>query len=216
MKTIKLVGDLGNRFGREFTLDVQTPAEAMRALILQMPEMRSYLMDSAEHGIAYRVITDDPNGLDEDGACLPFSKKVVFAPVPVGKGAVGKIIAGVVLVGLAIFLAPVGAAAATIFGTKFGALSLGVGAIGLSFVFGGVADLLTPTPKVPNITSGGFTSPGGGIAKSPSTAENASSFSFDKSNVNSIQGDVVPILYGERIISSLAVISFGLTIKNEA
>jgi predicted phage tail protein len=41
MKTIKLAGDLGNRFGREYTLDVQTPAEAMRALILQMPEMRS-------------------------------------------------------------------------------------------------------------------------------------------------------------------------------
>lgn len=214
MKKVRLLGVLGQKFGREYQLDVSTPAEGLRALILQIPGLRQFLMESAENGIAYRVVTYDPGGLDEDELCLPFSKVFTVAPVPVGAGGVGKIVAGIALVAVSILFAPAGLLASSFF-TLGSAVVAPIGGLGVALLFSGVADLLTPTPKVPNVTSGGSTSPAGGIQKSTSVAENQSSFTFDKNNANSQQGDCVPILYGERIIASLSILSFGLELKNE-
>ena len=62
MVTIKLLGELGRRFGRQFQLAVKTPAEAMRALCMQIPEMRQYLLESGEKGVNWRVVTGIPKG----------------------------------------------------------------------------------------------------------------------------------------------------------
>ena len=213
MVTIRLLGEAGRRYGRRFQLAVKTPAEALRALCLQIPGLRQYLMESGDKGINWRVVTDHAEGLDEDQMLWPLSKRLVLAPLPAGRGGVGKIIAGVALVAFAILVPGIGAAAATIFGTQFGAISLGIGAIGASLIFGGVADLLTPTPKMPNVKGGGF---GGGSSATSgrSQEEQLNSFAFDKSNANTVQGDVVPVLYGERIIGALPVLSFGLELQN--
>ena len=61
---------------------------------------------------------------------------------------------------------------------------------------------------------------GGGIGGGSSSTsgrdrdEQLNSFAFDKSNANTVQGDVVPVLYGERIIGALPVLSFGLELQN--
>lgn len=216
MVTIRLLGEAGRRFGRRFQLAVRTPAEALRALCVQIPGLRHYLMESSDKGVAWRVVTEHPDGLDEDQLFWPMSKRLVLAPLPAGRGGgVGKIVAGVALVAAAIVLGPIGAplfygsAAA---GGVIGSFAAGaIGSIGASLVFGGVADLLTPTPKMPNVK--------GGLGRSSATTgrneiEQLNSFTFDKSNVNTVQGDVVPVLYGERIIGSLPVLSFGLELQN--
>ena len=209
MVTIRLLGEAGRRFGRRFQLAVKTPAEAMRALCIQIPALRQYLLESGEKGIDWRVVTEHPDGLDEEQLLWPMSKRMVLAPLPAGRGATGRIIAGVALVAAAILVPGLGATAATIFGTQFGAISLGLGAIGLSMVFGGVAELLTPTPKMPNVKN-----VGGSSVSGRNESEQLNSFTFDKSNANTIQGDVVPVLYGERIVGSLPVLSFGLELQN--
>jgi len=190
MVTIRLLGEAGRRFGRKFTLDVKNAAEAVRALCVQMPGMRQYLVDSSDNGINWRVVTEDPMGLDEEGLFAPCSKRVVLAPQPAGRGSVGRIILGVALI-----------AGAFIIGQpwlgKF-AFNLFVG-VGTSLVLGGIAQLLTPTPQ----TTG-----------SRSNEEQRNSFTFDKSNVNTAQGSVVPVLYGERIVGSLPVISFSIELQN--
>ena len=212
MVTIRLVGEAGRRFGRKFQLAIKTPAEGLRALMLQIPGLREYLLESSDKGVAWKVITDhSPEGIDEEQLLWPISKRLVLAPVPVGRGGVGKVVAGVALVAFAILVPGLGATAATIFGTPFGAVSLGIGAIGASMLFGGVAVLLTPTPKMPTVK--------GGVGRSSATtgrsqAEQLNSFTFDKSNANTVQGDVVPVLYGERIIGALPVLSFGLELQN--
>jgi predicted phage tail protein len=213
MVTIRLLGEAGRRYGRRFQLAVKTPAEALRALCLQIPGLRQYLLESGDKGINWRVVTDHAEGLEDEQLLWPMSKRMVLAPLPAGRGGVGKIIAGVALVAFAILVPGIGAAAATIFGTQFGAISLGIGAIGASLIFGGVADLLTPTPKMPNVKGGGF---GGGSSATSgrSQEEQLNSFAFDKSNANTVQGDVVPVLYGERIIGALPVLSFGLELQN--
>jgi predicted phage tail protein len=119
------------------------------------------------------------------------------------------IVAGVALVALAILVLP----GAIAFGTiALGSLAAPVGAIGLSLIFSGVSDLLTPTPKMPNV-KGGL---GGGSSSTSGRDrdEQLNSFAFDKSNANTVQGDVVPVLYGERIIGALPVLSFGLELQN--
>ena len=213
MVTIRLLGEAGRRYGRRFQLAVKTPAEALRALCLQIPGLRQYLLESGDKGIEWRVVTDHAEGLDEDQMLWPLSKRLVLAPLPAGRGGVGKIIAGVALVAFA-FCPRLAQQLLWALARSFGAsTAVGIGAIGASLIFGGVADLLTPTPKMPNVKGGGL---GGGSSATSgrSQEEQLNSFAFDKSNANTVQGDVVPVLYGERIIGALPVLSFGLELQN--
>jgi len=210
MVTIRLLGEAGRRFGRQFKLAVKTPAEAVRALCAQIPGLREYFLQSGENGIAWRAITEHPEGLDEEQLLWPLSKRFVLAPIPVGKGGAGKIIAGVAIVAFAIVTAGAG-----VFGLGLGfsaGTAISIGAVGASLIFGGIADLLTPTPKMPNVAGPGGI--GSGATSGRSREEQQRAFTFDKSNANTQQGEVVPVLYGERIIGSLPVLSFGLELQN--
>ena len=210
MVTIRLLGEAGRLYGRRFQLAVKTPAEAVRALCLQIPGLRQYLLQSGEKGIDWRVVTDHAEGLDEDQMLWPLSKRLVLAPLPAGRGGVGKIIAGVAIIAFAVVTAGAGLFA---LGLGFSAsTAISIGAIGASLIFSGVSDLLTPTPKMPNVKGG----VGGGSSATSgrSQEEQLNSFAFDKSNANTVQGDVVPVLYGERIIGALPVLSFGLELQN--
>lgn len=211
MVTIRLLGEAGRRFGRCFQLAVKTPAEAVRALCVQMPELRQYLIESGDNGIAWRVVTDHAEGLTEEQLLWPMSKRLVLAPIPTGRGGnggVGAILAGVALVAVAILFAP-GAALAGGFFTLGSQAVMPIATIGLSMIFGGVAQLLTPTPKMPTVDN-----VGGASTTGRSESDQLKSFTFDKSNANTKQGEVVPVLYGERIIGSLPVLSFGLELQN--
>lgn len=183
--TIKLLGELGRRFGREFQLAIQTPAEAIRALMVQIPGFREYLRDSHEAGILWRVVTEDAQGLDEEGLHWPCSRRVVIAPQPAGRGAFGKILLGIALI-------LVGAI------VPFAAAGGGIPLIlsGAGFLLSGVAQLITPTPQRVN------------------QVDQQSSFTFDRSNVNTQQGSAVPVLYGERIIGNMPILSFGIELQN--
>jgi len=210
MVTIRLLGEAGRLYGRRFQLAVKTPAEAVRALCLQIPGLRQYLLQSGEKGIDWRVVTDHAEGLDEDQMLWPMSKRLVLAPLPAGRGGVGKIIAGVALIALAVFVLP----GALIGVGNLGTIGLGffaapAGMLGFSLLFSGVSDLLTPTPKMPNVAS-----IGGSSSSGRDRDEQLNSFGFDKSNANTVQGEVVPVLYGERIIGALPVLSFGLELQN--
>jgi len=198
MVTVRLLGEAGRRFGRQFKLAVKTPAEAVRALCTQIPGLRQYLLDSEENGIRWRAVTDHAEGLDEDGLLWPLSKRFILAPIPVGKGAVGKILIGVALLIVSV---------AVVFGTAGGGIPFA--AAGFGMIFGGVAQLLTPTPQMPNAKT-----TGGGITSGGSSEEQKRAYTFDKSNANTKQGEVVPVLYGERVIGSLPVLSFGLEMQN--
>ena len=124
---------------------------------------------------------------------------ISFVPVVAGAGAVGRIIAGIALIALAIAVPGLGAAAgakaaATIFGTGFSSLALSVGFLGASLVIGGVAQLLTPTPKISN-----------------DEGDPRKSFSFSGIQNTSRAGVPVPVVYGETLVGSV-VISAGIDI----
>lgn len=95
MKTIRLYGELGKRFGREFQLDVQSPAEAIRALRVIVPGFQAYLVEHAKS--AFKVFVGGSNRSDEVGAPCSDKEVIRIAPTVQGAGFVGRVILGAVL-----------------------------------------------------------------------------------------------------------------------
>ena len=115
-------------------------------------------------------------------------QEIKIVPVMAGAGATARIIAGIALVAFSLLLPGVGAAIG-------GALMTKIGLIGGALILGGVAQLLTPTPKIPT---------------GPDTQNDPrKSYSFSGIQNTSRQGVPVPIVYGETIVGSV-VISAGI------
>lgn len=103
MRTILLHGALAAQFGTSFDLEVRSPAEAVRALIVQIKGFRQAIRDGH-----YRVLKSRPDvahSLDLEDLKLRLGRANEIHIVPVIAGAAntwGKILAGVAIVGLAI------------------------------------------------------------------------------------------------------------------
>ena len=197
LRKIRVYGKLASFLGqRTFEAAVDSAAEAVRFLAVNFPGLERHMAD--QH---YRVSVGTYD-LGEGELADPVGQQTIkIVPVISGAGGgVGKIIAGVALIALAIALPGIGggATAATIFGTKFTALAVGIGATGLSLALTGVSQLLTPTPRL--------AAPG---TSGNREADPRESFSFSGIQNTSRQGLPVPIVYGETIVGSI-VISAGI------
>ena len=205
MKVVKLYGALRKFVGGQcrFELDVATPAEAIKCLCVNFPGLQQWLIDSEQHGMAFRATVGRERIHDDDMsvAVLPWSEREVLsiAPVVVGAGdGFGQILLGIGLVALAILVPGIGggATAATIFGTEFTALAVSIGTLGATMILTGVAQLISPQPTMSPLERG-------------REAARLESFSFSGIVNTSQQGLPVPIIYG-RAFAGSAVISAGL------
>lgn len=191
MRTVVLHGALGKRFGDHFTLDIASPAEALRALVVMVKGFREHLRDGH-----YRVIRGDRRkghalDIEECKAGLGSAQEFHIVPIVAGAaGGLGKILAGVALIALAVFL-PVAA-----FGIGIGTMTIGSIAttIGISLILGGVATMLTRAPALQ----------GGSAA-----VDRKDSFLFGGQINVARQGGPVPSVYGRFEVGSV-VISAGL------
>ena len=194
LRKIKLYGKLAKFIGkRVLEADVATAAEAVRFLLANWPELEAQMSDQ-HYRVSIGTYDIDLEELHHPAGAAPIS----FVPVVAGAGAVGRILAGVALIALA-FIPGIGTAtaAAIAAGAKAGLTVVGTALFGLgaSLALGGVAQLLTPTPKVPQ-----------GADKQDDPRK---SYSFSGIQNTSRQGVPVPIVYGETIVGSV-VISAGI------
>lgn len=179
MKTIKLYGALAAKFGREFHLDVRTPAEAIRALCFQLKGFRQHLAKFSEPGYIVRVGEED-RGADELADPLSSKEEIRIIPVTSGANAATRIILGTVLIVAGVMVSAVPG------GQPVGTALI---ATGISMVIGGVAELLAPSPKT---------------AKSNAKKESPS-YMFD-GPINTIgSGYAVTVGYGEMLVGSHVV-----------
>lgn len=193
LRRIKLYGPLAKFIGqRILDADVATAAEAVRFLLANWPEVERHM---AQHSYRVQVDRDDlPVDTEPEQLHYPVGQSEIrIIPVVAGAGAAGRIIAGVALVA-ASFLIP---GSAAIIGIGLKSLTAG---IGLSLALGGVAQLLTPVPK---------------LGKEDSASDPRKSFSFSGIQNTSRQGVPVPIIYGETLVGSV-VISAGTDIVQVA
>lgn len=212
MKIVKVYGALRELLGASrFEFVADTPAQAMRALLVNFPQLEQWLIDSEKNGVAYRVSLGRQKIYSEDVSEMftPWSEQDVFAITPVltgaGNGGVGTFILGAVLVGVAIFNPFVGFSLAkggfAVMGLT-GAAAVGAGLVaaagtlGIGLMLAGVAQMLSPVPKPP------------GPGEAPTQLE---SNSFSGVANTSRQGVPVPIAYGRVFVGS-AIISAGLDV----
>ena len=196
---VKLLGELGRKFGRSYEFMALSPKEVLSALSNQLDGFRDYLRGAHENGVFFKLVTADPEGIDYNECMMPCDT-LVIAPVITGAGgsgmSIGKILLGAVLIGLA-FVPGIGTAVLTAAqvaaGTTAGFTAIGsvMFGIGSTLLFGGIAELLTPTPKQPK--------------------ETEQSFLFDRAVDLTSQGFPIPLLYGRFLAVSPLVISSAIS-----
>lgn len=190
---VKLLGELGRRFGRSYEFLALSPKEVLSALSNQLDGFRDYLRGAHENGVFFKLITADPDGIDYSECMMPCDT-LVIAPVITGAGgsgmSIGKILLGAVLIGLA-FIPGIGTAIAASGAASLTTIGTTLFSIGGALLFGGIAELLTPTPKQPK--------------------ETEQSFLFDRAVDLTSQGLPIPLLYGEFLAVSPLVISSAIS-----
>ncbi len=211
MRTVHLYGPVADEFGASFELDVATPAEAVRALIANLgSRFRDRIRDGEWHVIAGETLTDGEDYGYEEMLGFGLGKADLhIAPAIHGSGGkgLGQIIVGVLLVTAAVALSPWtgGASLSAAMGetafTAFGAsVTYGsIAAMGAMMAVGGIAQALTPTPKL-----GGY-----GARES---AEERPSFLFTGPKNTTEQGGPVPVVYGRHRVG-WTLISSGVEVE---
>ena len=210
MKVVKVYGALRKFLGGRcrFEFEVDTPAQAIKALCVNFPDLEQWLIKS-DWGYRVTVGKERIGPENAELVCLPWSEREVFSIAPVIAGAgqgVGQIFAGIGLVLAAIVLGPaaggflglgagLAGAGAGIIG---GAAATAIGGLGAALLLGGVAQMISPQPNMSPLVRG-------------KEAARLESFSFSGINNTSQQGLPVPIAYG-RVFAGSAVLSAGLDV----
>ncbi|MEA5673235.1 tail assembly protein [Pseudomonas sp. MH2] len=171
--TVVLYGKL-RQFGRSFRLSVRSPAEAIKALCVQIPGFERFLITAKSEGVEFAVFRGARN-LKEEELCFAGDGEIRIAPVVSGskRGGLIQTIIGVAIVALA-WWNPLGWSAAT-------ALAVGMG--GGSMALGGVIQMLSPQAK--------------GLSMS-GAPENLPSYAFGSAKNTTASGNPVPICIGKR------------------
>lgn len=208
LRKIKVYGALAKFLKRRvFRAEVANPAEAVRFLIANYPQLREHMRDQHYKVLVSNTALEIGDQPEQLGYPIGALEEVKIIPVMVGAGgSTGQILAGVGLIAAAILLGPVGggflglgaglsgtASGVAVSGLVGGGFASAIGFIGASLVLGGVSQLLTPVPA---------TATGADSEQDP-----RKSYSFSGIQNVSRQGIPVPIVYGETIVGSVTISS---------
>lgn len=129
LKTIKLYGVLGKKFGKEFHLAVESTREAVKALSVQVPGFEQFMLTAHEQGLAFAVFQDDENISEEQIDFETGAKVIKIVPKVIGAGGNGilQTILGAVMVVVGVIT------------QQYWAVGMGVG-----MMVGGIAQMMMP------------------------------------------------------------------------
>lgn len=180
LKTIKLYGVLGKKFGKEFKLAVESTREAVKALSAQVPGFEQFMLNAHEQGLAFAIFQDDEN-ISEDQIDFDTGANVIkIVPKVMGAGGdsgVFQLVLGAILIA-ASFIPGIGQAAQVAL--------IGAGA---GMAVGGIVQMLMPKADTQDQNQDG----------------NRSNFGFGGAVTTIAQGNPIPILYGQREVGGFIV-----------
>jgi predicted phage tail protein len=188
LRTVRLYGIAGTKFGRVHRLAVGSTAEAMRALRVIVPGFDKFMMNARDNGLTFAVFNGKRN-LGENELTHPVGNDDIrIAPVIIGSKNSG------------LFTTILGTALAVVgvLTSEFGGgFLIGIGA---SMALGGVVQMLSTQQS--------------GLAAN-SGPDNGTSYYFNGAVNSSSQGDCVPRGYGRMRVGS-KVISAGIYAEDQA
>ena len=194
-RKVFLQGELGEKFGRSFTVQTDNYQDIIRCINANRPEFLPFLINCHEEDIAFDIKTAGKE-VDEQEILLPIQQgDVTIAMIPAGaKSGFAKIVAAAFLVFFALPAIGAGQAAAAIqAGTittakaatltgKIG-LALGTGkglvlaSLSLNLAMAGIQQLMLPDPATDQ--------------------DEPTNYLFSGDANNAVEGDPIPLLYGE-------------------
>lgn len=186
MRTVRLYGDLGKKYGRVHNFHIKSPAEAIRALVANFPSIQKYLIDSEKDNVGYIVKNGNETLEGPEFLRDPAAGEIKIIPTIAGASAAARIIVGSVLIVAGFLLAPYSAGTSTFLITA-----------GSSLVLGGVVELLSPTPK---------------LGQPPEGVDSKPSYFFNGPVNTTAQGQPVSVGYGRLIVGG-AIISAGIVVE---
>ena len=193
LSKLKLYGSLADFCNgqKQFEAVINTPIDAIRFLKANFSGLEKHMATQN-----YEVYIDKYN-IDKELLDLPCGGlDVKIVPVIAGAGNVGKIIAGVALIGFAamtgggfgILGKGIMSGAGMTLGTTSFSISALAGKLGMLLVLSGVAGLLTPTPELPDDQN-----------------DPVKSFSFSGVQNTARSGTAIPVVYGKVLVGSIPV-----------
>ena len=185
LSKIRLYGRLAEVCGNTTTYEavLNTPADAIRFLINNFKNANKHISQNN-----YQIYVGDEN-IGEEALSFPSGgQEIKIIPVISGSGNVGRILAGVVLIGIAVGTGGIGILGKPVFASGVFAPAALAGKIGMLLVLSGIAGLLTPTPEIPE-----------------DEGDPTRSFSFSGVQNNANAGTAIPICYGHVICGSIPV-----------
>lgn len=200
LRTIRLYGKLGARFGRVHRLAVSSCAEAVQALSVLLPGFEREMVSSKDRGVGYACFVGKRNLKEENLFDLCGDNDIRIAPMIMGskRGGLFSIVLGAALFFTAPYLAsPLFAAGLS--GSAALAIGAGAATLGKLLMLGGVMQLLSPQQKSVATRDG---------------PDNGASYNFNGPVNTTAQGNPVPLLYGEMVVGS-ATISAGIYAENQ-
>ena len=203
-RKVYLEGEIGHKFGKEFTMNVSSFGEVMRCLDANFSGFKKYLIDSDEKGIGFICEVAGAPLQDERELLLNYSEgDMIITAVPAGSGrGIGKVIAGIILMYIGFQLLGTVDMTAVMQKGGFAKLSAaGKGAViggtlamgaGINLAMTGIAEMLAPDPSTDN--------------------DQDESYLFQGTGQTLVEGDPVPVLYGKLRVPGRPI---SLQVRNE-
>lgn len=206
-RKIYLEGELGDKFGKEFTMNVKSFSEAIRCLECNFPSMRQYFIECEEKNVGFVCEVADTPLNSETELLLEYNEgDMIITPLPMGsKSGGGKILAALAITALILlnpggyFLTQTQAAAYTASGVQTQAAAyalttpgLVAAGIAVNLAMTGISQIMAPDPSVDN--------------------DQDESYLFQGTGQTLIEGDPVPILYGKLRVPGRPI---SLHVRNE-
>lgn len=175
LRTIHLTGYLGEKYGNEFKLSVNSVSEAIHLLNANFEGFLRDIKSDGHYNVAVGDVVNEKTCITEEMVNMNFKKGDIWiCPVIEGAGGNGVLptVIGAVLI--------VGGAVASAYG--FGGIGVPMMKIGAGVLIGGVCQMLTPLPSMD--------------VSERESAENRPSFFFNGA-INPVeQGNCIPVYYG--------------------
>ena len=194
MQTVRLMGDLGDRFGEVWEVNVTSVAEIFKLIGCNTVGLQQYLIDCTENGIDFTVQQGEEfYGNDEFTLNNALgSEDIIIAPVPAGeKKALTKILVAILIVVALYFgfgpVFDVSLATALGGGQGFATFVAWTGlSMAVNLSISGITQMLAPGPEVDN-------------------PERNEAYLFNGPVNQARQGIGVPIAYGELLVGGTAI-----------